>query len=364
MSGVAAGVATTLPVLAFATVGALAPALVQRAGLVPSLLVADSALATGLLLRGFSGNSVVLLLTWTAVATSGIAVANVLLPSLVAKFFSHRVGPVTGAYTMAMQAGSAAGAGLTVPLARAWGGWHFGLGSWALLALVALPPWVVVYMRLRPPGAAHAPSHQAANHGPSSDQPERRIRLQRSGVAWGLAVFFGMQALAAYVVMGWLPQIFKDAGLSPGKAGMLLAVVLAVSAPMALALPIIANRLSDQRILVVVVSLAMGFGYIGLAVAPASGSWLWSASLGIGQGAFPLALGMIGLRARSASITTSLSAFTQSIGYVFAAFGPFAVGALHQLSGTWAVPLILLTVLLIPQLCGGLLAGRNRYVED
>ena len=62
--------------------------------------------------------------------------------------------------------------------------------------------------------------------------------------------------------------------------------------------------------------------------------------------------------------TTSLSAFVQSAGYVLAVAGPLTVGALHQFTGGWNAPLVLLLVLLGPQLIAGLIAGQGRAVDD
>src|SRR5699024_1701826 len=226
MSGVTAGFATTMPVLAFATVGAGVPVLVRYTGLIGSVLLADVMLFVGLVLRAITGTSPVWLLVWTAVATSGIAIANVLLPSLVSEFFAHRRGTATGAYTMALQIGSSIGAGVTVPLAGALGGWQSGLGAWAILAILAAPPWIALLAANPTPTAAHhndSSRDSAADH----DAPARgKLRLARNRLAWGLAVLFGMQALSAYVIMGWLPQIYQDAGLSPEAAGVLLAVVM------------------------------------------------------------------------------------------------------------------------------------------
>jgi CP family cyanate transporter-like MFS transporter len=50
----------------------------------------------------------------------------------------------------------------------------------------------------------------------------------------------------------------------------------------------------------------------------------------------------------------------QSGGYLLAALGPFLVGALHDLTDSWAASLSLLLALLVPQVGSGLIAGRNR----
>ena len=74
---------------------------------------------------------------------AGIAIGNVSLPAAVRRYFPHRLGVMTGLYTMAMQLGSAAAAGGTTPLADAGGSWRAGLGVWALPAVLALTPWII-----------------------------------------------------------------------------------------------------------------------------------------------------------------------------------------------------------------------------
>jgi len=353
LDDVQAGLLTTLPVLAFATVGALTPLLVRQAGLVVGMLTSGLLLVSGLALRTTAGSSTTLLL-WTAVAMAGIAIGNVLLPAAVKRYFPYRLGVMTWLYTMAMQFGSAVAAGGTTPLADASGSWRAGLGAWALLAVLALPPWIIT-LRMR--------SRDGRVSCTAGGQRPTEIGLARNPLAWSLAEFFGLQSLSAYVVMGWLPEIYQSAGVDRGTAGVLLAVVMALAAPIALLLPAVAGRLPDQRLLVVAVTVAMAVGWVGLAVAPRSGAWWWAVLLGIGSGAFPLALTLIGLRARTTAMTTSLSAFAQSAGYVLAIAGPLTVGVLHQLTGSWTPSLVLLIALLIPQLVAGLSAGQDRQIQ-
>jgi CP family cyanate transporter-like MFS transporter len=125
-------------------------------------------------------------------------------------------------------------------------------------------------------------------------------------------------------------------------------------------LPALAARRPDQRPYVVV---AFAIGYLGLIEAPGSLPWLWVVLLGLGGGAFPLALTMIGLRARSAEVTARLSGFAQSLGYVGAAGGPVAVGALYDATGGWTMPIGLLVALLIPQLVAGWIAATPGCID-
>ena len=99
-------------------------------------------------------------------------------------------------------------------------------------------------------------------------------------------------------------------------------------------------------------------------VAPAGGAWLWAALVGIGSGAFPLSLTMIALRARTADLTGSLSAFAQSVGYVLAGSGPLLVGVMHDAEGEWAGTFVLLFVTLGVLLVSGWYASQPRFVDD
>ena len=105
-------------------------------------------------------------------------------------------------------------------------------------------------------------------------------------------------------------------------------------------------------------------GYLGLILAPRQGAWLWALVVGVGICTFPLILTLIGLRARTAAGTAALSGFTQSVGYLIAAIGPFGVGLLHDVTGGWTVPLIALIALSVPQLMLGLAVSHPSYLED
>jgi CP family cyanate transporter-like MFS transporter len=95
-----------------------------------------------------------------------------------------------------------------------------------------------------------------------------------------------------------------------------------------------------------------------------SAPYLWVVLLGVGQGAsFPLALTMIVLRGGTVRNTAGLSALTQTVGYLLAAFAPFGIGALHDATGSWTAPAIVLMALFVPQTLTGLIAGRRGYVR-
>ncbi|MQY33431.1 putative transporter YycB [Streptomyces sp. RB17] len=404
MSGSVAGLLTSVPPLCFAVFGITAPRLARRFGPAAVVCVGMAAITAGLLIRPYLGSTAGFLAA-SALALMGIAVSNVLMPVIVKRWFPDRVGSMTGLYSMALALGTSLAAAVTVPLTDALGGsWRSGLVVWAALAGAAVLPWLPLLRdRGRAGGSDTAPARprqrqraageeraggrgvgeeRAGERGVGEQRVEEQpagkqsaveqragehhppLRITRSRTAWALAVFFGLQATAAYITMGWMPQIFRDAGVPAGTAGVLLAVTMVMGVPLAFVIPRVATRLPHQGPIALVLGVCGLAGYAGLYVAPAAGAWAWALLLGVSNCAFPLALTMVGMRARSGPGVAQLSAFAQSTGYLISIPGPLLVGVLYQQSGGWGLPIALMTALMLPQMAVGYLAGRNRTVED
>ncbi|MEU7568167.1 MFS transporter [Streptomyces fradiae] len=425
MSGGVAGLLTSVPPLCFAVFGIAAPRLARRFGPAAVVCAGMAAIAVGVAVRPFAGGTPGFLAA-SALALMGIALSNVLMPVIVKRYFPDRVGTMTGLYSMALALGTSLAAAVTVPVTAALGGaWQTGLAVWSVLAVLAVLPWIPVVRDHRtaarpatpapaphtapttPPAPATPPEARTAPPTRATDAPEvpdapgntgtpgttgtpaptpaseprtpapapapappapvpatAGPRITRSRTAWALACFFGLQATGAYITMGWLPQIFRDAGVPAGTAGVLLAVTMVMGVPLAFVIPRVAGRMRQQGPIVVVLGLSGLAGYAGLLTAPASGAWLWAVLLGVSNCAFPLALTMIGMRARTGAGVVRLSAFAQCAGYLLSVPGPILVGALYQHSGGWTAPLALMAGLMVPQMAAGVLAGRDRTVED
>ncbi|MGA5897395.1 CynX/NimT family MFS transporter [Streptomyces venetus] len=365
MSGSVAGLLTSVPPLCFALFGVMAPRLARRFGPGAVVCAGMVAIATGLLIRPYAGGTAGFLAA-SALALMGIAVSNVLMPVIVKHWFPDRVGSMTGLYSMALALGTSLAAAVTVPLTDALGGsWQSGLALWAGLAVAAILPWLpFVRGRVSAPGAeAEREERQASASADPTREEAPRLRITRSRTAWALAVFFGLQATAAYITMGWMAQIFRDAGVPAGTAGLLLAVTMAMGIPLAFVIPRLATRLPHQGPIVLALGVCGLAGYAGLYLAPAAGAWAWALLLGVANCAFPLALTMVGMRARTGPGVAQLSAFAQSTGYLISIPGPLLVGVLYQHSGGWGLPIALMSALMIPQMVVGFLAGRDRTVE-
>jgi MFS transporter, CP family, cyanate transporter len=352
LSGTGAGVLTTLPVLCFGAMAPLAPALVRRLGEPGTAAVALGVLVFGLLVRLVPGLG--FLFFGTAVAGTAIAVGNVLLPILVRRNFADRVGLITGMYTTALVGFAALSAGISVPVADAFGGgWRPGLAIWAIPAAVALLVWA--------PQVRHR--RQDAGGSRSGDQVAGARALLHDRVAWSVTLFFAVQSAGFYATLAWLPSVFHSHGIGTARAGLLLSLSLVVGLIPALTVPSFATRAADQRMFVVAFVSCIALGWLGVILAPTAAPYLWVVLLGFGQNAiFPLALTLIVLRGGTITSTAALSTLVQTVGYTVAAVGPLAIGAVHDITGSWTPALIVLLSLLVPQTVLGLAAARNRTV--
>ncbi|MDV9188838.1 MFS transporter [Streptomyces sp. SR27] len=367
MSGSVAGVLTSVPPLCFAVFGIMAPRLARRFGPAAVVGAGMAAIFAGLLLRPFASGTAGFLAA-SALALMGIAVSNVLMPVIVKRYFPDRIGSMTGLYSMALALGTSVAAAATVPMTEALGGdWRLGLGVWAAVAALAVLPWIPLLRdrnRTGTPVESGPGKTTAAPAQATTAATAPGSRITRSRTAWALGVFFGLQATGAYITMGWMPQIFRDAGVSASTAGVLLAVTMVMGVPLAFVIPRLATRMKNQGPIVVALGLCGLTGYTGLFLAPSAGAWVWAVLLGISNCSFPLALTMIGLRSRTGAGVVRLSAFAQSVGYLISIPGPLLVGMLYQHSGGWGLPIVLMGGLMIPQMIVGTLAGRDRTVED
>ncbi len=248
--------------------------------------------------------------------------------------------------------------GLTAPalaerVGHALGGtWRLGLGSWTALAGVALLPWLVLTRR-----AAGQPVAATGHRLPLRT-------VARTRLAWTLALYFGIQAMLAYVILGWLPEILTHRGLGATAAAYQVAVIIIVGIPPAAVASSVLSRTRRPEVLVVTLSGCYLAGFLGLVVVPLSAVVVCSILIGIGSAAFPVALSLIAMRSRSPLATTSLSAFTQSVGYLVAALGPFAFGALYEWTGSWTPPLVGLAIGAVTQAVCGILAVRAGTLDD
>lgn len=340
------GLLTTLPVLVFGLVAPFAPRCAARFGIERTVFGAMVVLVVASAVRLMPTPAA--LFAGSALAGVGIGVCNVVLPSLIKRDFVHHSGLMTGLYSMTLSGGAAAAAALTIPIDDALGGdWRLALASWGLCAAVAVLLWVPQLRRV---------------HRISAGRPA--ASLWRNPIAWAITAFMAAQSFIFYTFTAWLPEFLVDRGMSASSAGAVLALGQVAGLVMSLLAPIVAGRFADQRVVTMAALGLTAAGFVGL-LTTTTAPTLWTMLVMAGPGAsISLALLFMVLRSTSTDQTSQVSGMAQSVGYVVAAIGPVAIGALHDVTGSWTVAMGVLSLVLIPQAVSALWAARDVTMDE
>ncbi len=348
LSPAAAGVLTAVPVFCFGVVALATPLLLRRLRMSPLLLLTLIAIVAGSAIR--LDPPLVALFAGTALLGAGIAVANVLVPGLIKRDFASQAAMMVALYSIGLSFSGAISAGLTVPVENLFHiGWRPAVAVWGIFAVLAALLWAPQARQSEP---FRAPAGPAVGRA-----------LWRDRIAWSVTIFWGLQSLAFYSTLSWLPAILEDGGISKGTAGLILSFSFFPAMAASFATPIVQRRLRWQPAMVVATMVVLIAGYLGLIVAAAEVPYVWALLLGLGQGAgLALGLGFIVARSPDSHHTAHLSTMAQGVGYLIAAAGPFMVGALHALTDGWTVPLLFLSLGMVPLSVVGFVACREGHV--
>lgn len=348
-----AGLTTSLPCLCFGVIGAVAVRFSRRVGVTGGIALGVLTIIVGLALRAVVSDGA-LFLALSTLALAGMAVGNILVPAWIKRHSDDGGTRGMAVYSTGLAVGGSLGSLLSAPVEEiAPGGWRGALGLWAVMAAFALLPWVVLARRER---------RHPVEHAAPAATPRAGLRTSRTALA--LTVYFGMQSMNAYVQFGWLPQIWRDAGLSGVEAGAWLALIAGLGVFGGMVMPGVVRMRKPMTFAVLVLGALLFVGYLGLLLAPASVPWLWAAALGISGWSFPAAISMITARTRDPQVTAQVSGFIQPIGYLIAAVGPVAVGVVHQLVGGWTAVLFMLMGTGVVMTTAGLVLARSGFVDD
>lgn len=360
-SGSLAGAITAMPGVFFGIMGLAAVPLATRIGLSRALFGGMLLTLLGLAVRPWVGD-VAVFLVLTACVVGGIALGNVLLPAWIKSHGGRHAVVLMTLYSAGLGASGALG-----PLSAMWfsgeGAWKWALFIWVFLAVAQVLVWAFVVPRtgLDIPGAGPA---SATTEDAETARRLRESSLWRSPTARFLMLFFGLQAMNAYIQMGWLPKIYTDNGVSSSTASIGLSVIGALNIVGGLLMPGIIARVTDLRPFPAVFAALTGLGYVGLWLAPSTVPLLWAVLLGIGGCCFPTAIALIPARSRTPLVTARLSGFVQPLGYFIAGLGPFVLGVVHEQVGSWDGILIVLVCTAVLMGVLGVLAGKRTVIDD
>jgi len=343
------GLLTTLPLVAFGILSTLTPLFTRRFGIEKTLSGALLLLTVGIVLRAFG--YIPFLFLGTILLGIAIAFGNVLLPALVKRDFDKRSGFMTSLYSGMMGVGAALAAGLSVPIAESFpGSWKTSLGVWGFFSFVAFLVWISQNKFSVPTNSKRSFKKAMKDLGSNS-------------LAWNVALFLGLQSIAFYVILAWLPDILISKGFSSSEAGWYLSLSQVTGVLGSVLVPVIAAKRDDQRKYISALILVEAISLIGLWLGTNATVFLWVSGIGFSLGgSFGLALLFIVLRSSDSETATELSGMSQSIGYLLAATGPILIGAVFDITGNWDTALYILFMILFFKLYTGLNAGKAQAI--
>lgn len=342
-----AAILTAIPVLCFGFGAFASPALVRKFGVNRTMIYLLAVMVITISIRPYVG--FVGLLIGTTLAGLAMAVANVLLPSVVRSRFPKHVLVLTSGYTTLLAVSASFAAAFSYPSALSLG-WQLSLAIWALPTALAL---LLSFSLLS--------ADQSVSDSENEDTRGDTKLILRSPMAWAIMALFGIQSLGFYALLAWLPSLAIDSGMNPSDAGSLLSLMTVVGVPLGLILSSNFGRFKSLSLVGAVISLVTLTGMCLLLLQ----LWVPAAIvIGVGQASsFPLSLSLISTRAANQRLTTMLSSVAQGIGYLIAAAGTFLFGWVATVTGNWEFSVLGLIALTLVQTGAAWFAGKPKLIK-
>lgn len=354
LSSAMAGFITTLPLIAFAIVSPFVTKISNKLGYGKTMIWGLILILIGELVRSYT--NVLGLFIGTSFLGIGIAIGNVLIPSIIKLKFPNKIGVMTSIYTSSMMVFAAVGAGISIPLAKGLNlGWRNSLAAWFILTVITLIIWLPQLKTKKNINTNDIPTDTANSKS-----------IWKSPTAWWVTLFMGTQSFLFYSLVAWLPTIITSKGMVDSFAGTMALAFQLTAIPSTLIVPILCDRFKNQRALVSVVCLLYISGMSLFLFSQTQTLILISIilmALGMG-GSISLSITFISLRTPNSTRASELSGMSQSAGYILAAIGPILMGVIYDTFKSWSLPIIIFGILIIFLGITGWFAGKNTVVEE
>ncbi|MFE7820260.1 CynX/NimT family MFS transporter [Priestia megaterium] len=332
MSSTLASLLTSIPLVCFGFCSLFAGRLANRYQPEKMITFAITCIGIATFLRAFANSSIYLLITALLIG-AGIGVVSPLLSGFIKSHFPDKAASVIGIYSTSMVVGASISIGLTTPLQHWFNhSWKNGLAFWSILALLAIPIWLVVIKQSRIPA--------------SNFSQKTKVSLPlKNKKAWLLTSFVGIVTLLFYCFSAWLPAIVEEKGWTPAFGGLVGTIAMIAQLPATFLLPSLLKVLPSRRFWITAFTLSIIIGLSLLCFTNVT-PIVSSICLGIGAGGLVSLTLLLPLDMASSPMEASTwSAMTQAIGYMIGAVGPFIIGFLHDYLGSFVPTLYLLIII-------------------
>ena len=332
MSSTLASLLTSIPLVCFGFCSLFAGRLANRYQPEKMITFAITCIGIATFLRAFTNSSIYLLITALLIG-AGIGVVSPLLSGFIKSHFPDKAASMIGIYSTSMVVGASISIGLTTPLQHWFNhSWKNGLAFWSILALLAIPFWLMVIKPSRIPA--------------SNFSQKTKVSLPlKNKKAWLLTSFVGIVTLLFYCFSAWLPAIVEEKGWTPAFGGLVGTIAMIAQLPATFLLPSLLKVLPSRRFWITTFTLSIIIGLSLLCFTNVT-PIVSSICLGVGAGGLVSLTLLLPLDMASSPMEASTwSAMTQAIGYMIGAVGPFIIGFLHDYLGSFVPTLYLLIII-------------------
>ncbi|MFP5163224.1 MFS transporter [Staphylococcus equorum] len=349
MSSALASLLTSIPLLCFGFCSLFAGRLANRfqAEKIITFFIALIGIVT--FARIFTNSAIFLLITALLIG-AGIGIVSPLLSGFIKNNFPEKAASMIGIYSTSMVVGASISIGLTAPLQH-WlnNSWSNGLAFWSILALIAIPFWLMVI--------------KSSNTHIESQKSKATLPLKNKN-AWLLTAFVGLVTLMFYCFAAWLPAIVVEKGGTAELGGVIGTIAMIAQLPATLLLPSLLRAIPSKRFWITVLTLSIMIGLSLLSFTNVT-PIISSICLGIGSGGLVSLTLLLPIdKASSPMEASSWSAMTQAIGYMIGAVGPFIIGFLHDYLGSFIPTLYLLIFLGFIVIILGWKITKEDHIEE
>jgi CP family cyanate transporter-like MFS transporter len=337
MSMTVAGLLPSLPLLFMGLLGLPGGILVDRFGPARLLLVGLALVGVAGLARAAAPSTLVLALL-SACMGGAVGIAQPALPRIARDALPHRIGLATALYSNGFIVGGFFGAGLAVPLLALVGqlSWRGLFVLWGVIGLVSAVGW------LAPSLAEH---YERAQSRPAAASPaghwlhDALIEPMRTRGMIAVTIAFSTQSAVYYALSAWLPTYLIARGWTLAETVVPVAALAVTGIPAGLIVTPLVDVIG-RRLILVLSGVFTLIGPLGLLVLP-NAALAWAIVTGIGT-SVALQVSLTGPPDLAPPERVGATAGAMlTIGYVGAVIGPFAIGALHDLSGDYTAGLLL-----------------------
>mgnify|MGYP000956581038 FL=1 len=330
-----AGLITTIPLIAFAIFSPFVAKISNKIGLEKTLYLAAIVTSIGLLLRFYINTSVFFVTTF--IIGVGLAVGNVLLPSLAKKYFPENLGVMTGFYAVVMNVSASVAAGISYPiLSSNVGGEKFSTGLAVNIWLIVSVLNIVIYAII----TKNSKSERI------EDKKTGRKGYLRSLKMWSVMLSMGLQSALFYCSVSWFAEIMISKGFTPSEAGLLLSISQFAQFPSTFLVPVLAEKIKNKLIIPIFITLGYVTSLIGMVYIQGNFAlmvvYIVLFALA-GGGSFSYVMYLFSAKSKNEEEASDISGLAQAGGYWLAAIFPPLLGYVRDVLN-WDVAIYILIV--------------------